>query len=143
MTLGYEIYNTGHPDKDYAILFASDDLEGNKEMLMYRKYAVGLLMHRQCGYIINIRAGGTKDFADDFLCIENGKAVPTSLSSTFDDRTPESTFANHDPRMSQTFLALGKQTEILNPNNLGTKKFPRLGDMGSWPSATGYHLIKY
>lgn len=143
MKLGYEIYNTGNPSKDYATLFTTDDLEGNKEMLMYRKYAAGLLMHRQCGYIINIRAGGTKDFADDFLCIEGDKAVPTGLSKTFDDRTPEGTFANRDPRMSQTFLAPGQQMDILNPKNLGTKKFPRLGDMGSWPSATGYHLIKY
>lgn len=143
MKLGYEIYNTGNPDKDYATLFTTDDLEGNKEMIMYRKYAIGLLMHRQCGYIINIRAGGTKDFADDFLCIEDGKAVPTGLSAKFDDRTPESTFTNRDPRMSQTFLAPGKQSEILNPKNLGARTFPRLGDMGSWPSATGYHLIKY
>ena len=144
MTLGYEIYKTGNPDKDYATLFTSDDLEGNKEMIMYRKYAVGLLMHRQCGYIINIRAGGTKDFADDFLCIEDDNtAVPTGLSATFDDRTPESTFTNRDPRMSQTFLAPGSQADILNPKSLGGKKFPRLGDMGSWPSATGYHLIKY
>lgn len=79
MTLGYEICNTGNPNKDYAALFTTDDLEGNKEMLMYRKYATGLLMHRQCGYIINIRAGGTKDFADDFLCVEDGKAIPTGL----------------------------------------------------------------
>lgn len=143
MKLDYEIYNTGHPDKDYAALFSADDLGGNKEIIMYRKYAVGLLMHRQCGYIINIRAGGTKDFADDFLCVEDGKAVPTGLSTNFDDRTPETTFTNRDPRMSQTFLTPGKQLEILNPKNLGTKKFPRLGDMGSWPSATGYHLIKY
>lgn len=143
MTLGYEIYNTGNPDKDYATLFTTDDLEGNKEMIMYRKYDVGLLMHRQCGYITNIRSGGTKDFADDFLCKEpDGTAKPISLSTTFDDSTPEKTFANRDPRMSQTFLAPGAQGAILN-TNLGSRSFPRLGDMGSWPSATGYHLIKY
>lgn len=143
MTLGYEIYKTGHPEKDYATLFTSDDLSGNKEMILYKKYAVGLLMHRQCGYIINIRAGGTKDFADDFLCKEpDGTALPTGLSSTFDDSTPEKTFANRDPRMAQTFLKPGDQASILN-TNMGSKSFPRLGDMGSWPSATGYHLIKY
>ena len=143
MTLGYKIYDTGNPDKDYATLFTSDDLEGNPEMIMYRKYAKGLLMHRQCGYIINIRAGGTKDFADDFLCKEpDGTALPTGLSLTFDDSTPEKTFANRDPRMAQTFLKPGDQASILN-TNMGSKSFPRLGDMGSWPSATGYHLIKY
>ena len=100
-------------------------------------------MHRQCGYIINIRAGGTKDFADDFLCKEpDGTALPTGLSLTFDDSTPEKTFANRDPRMAQTFLKPGDQASILN-TNMGSKSFPRLGDMGSWPSATGYHLIKY
>ena len=44
--------------------------------------------------------------------------------------------------MAQTFLKPGDQASILN-TNMGSKSFPRLGDMGSGPSATGYHLIKY
>lgn len=143
MKLDYKIYNTGKPKEDYNTLFTSDDLSGNPEIMLYRKYENGVFMHRQSGYIPNIYAGGTKDFVDDYLCIEaDGTAKPTALSLVFKDHTPEDVFNNRDPRLAQTFLDPRDARETLNGAN-SKLAFPRLGDMSNWVSATGYHLRKY
>lgn len=146
MKLGYEIYNTGNPDKDYSTLFISEDLSQNKEVIFYRKYAEGLLGHRMCGYIKNLRNGGTKDFVDDFLCLDSdGKARPVGLSHEYSNDTPEKEFTNRDLRLKQTFLEPGKEaaSEIFNQSALGKFCFPRIGDMTAWPCLTGYHTIKF
>lgn len=143
MTLGYSIYNTSKPKEDYKALFTSDNLEGNPEVMLYRKYENGVFMHRQSGYIANIFAGGTKDFVDDYLCLEaDGTAKPVGLSTIFKDNTPEETFDNRDPRLAQTFLDPRDAASTLNGAN-AKLTFPRLGDMTGWTSATGYHLRKY
>ena len=144
MKLGYEIYNTGKPKEDYATLFTSEDLGGNKEIMLYRRYENGVLMHRQTGYISNIFAGGTKDFIDDYLCVEaDGTAKPVALSRTFKDDTPEQVFDNRDPRMAQTFFDPRDFINLLNGKDPASLSYPRLGDMSGWVSATGYFLRKY
>lgn len=146
MTMGYEIYDTGNPDKDYTTLFTTDDLSSNKEVIFYRKYAAGLKRHRMCGYTVNLRNGGTKDFVDDYLCLDaDGVARPVALSHDYSNDTPEQEFANRDPRLSQTFLAPGNDAAkaLFEDGNLGKFTFPRLGNMTNWPTLTGYHAIKY
>lgn len=147
MNMGrYEIYNSSNPDKDYTVLFTSDDLSGNKEVIFYRKYAPSLLTHRMCGYVCGLRNGGTKDFADDFLCLDSdGKARPVALSRDYSNDTPEAEFKNRDKRMKQTFLEPGNDAAnaLFEDSKLHTLTFPRLGDMKGWPSLTGYHAIKY
>lgn len=162
MGMGYEIYDTGNPAKDYSVPFTSDDLASNKEVIFYRRYAPGLKRHRICGYTIGLRNGGTKDFVDDFLCIDaDGVARPVALSKDYSNDTPELEFTNRDPRLGQTFITpapLIKEGSNLTPEevaNLNTpaskffygtnakRSFPRLGGMDGWVSLTGYHPIKY
>ncbi len=146
MTMGYEIYNTGNPGKDYTTLFTTDDLSSNTEVIFYRKYAAGLKRHRMCGYTINLRNGGTKDFVDDYLCLDaDGVARPVALSHDYSNDTPEQEFANRDPRLSQTFLAPGNDAAkaLFEDGNLAKFTFPRLGNMTNWPTLTGYHAVKY
>lgn len=146
MKMGYEIYDTGNPNKDYTTLFTTDDLSSNKEVIFYRKYAAGLKRHRMCGYTVNLRNGGTKDFVDDYLCLDaDGVARPVALSHDYSNNTPEQEFANRDPRLSQTFLAPGNDAAkaLFEDGNLGKFTFPRLGNMTNWPTLTGYHAIKY
>ena len=165
MNLGYEIYNTGNPKKDYTALFTTDDLSKNKEVILYRKYEDPVHCHRMCGYTVNLRNGGTKDFVDDYLCIDHdGKARPVALSEDYSNDTPELEFTNRDPRLSQTFLAPGyvpneytdkgadgldadgnetPAKQLFEDANNGKYSFPRLGNMKTWPSLTGYHSIKY
>lgn len=146
MTMGYSIYDTGNPAKDYSTLFITDDLSSNTEVIFYRKYAPSLLMHRMCGYIPNLKNGGTKDFVDDFLCLDaDGVARPVALSHNYSNDTPEQEFTARDPRLTQTFLAPGNDAakELFEDASMAQKTFPRLGDMRTWPSLTGYHGIKY
>ena len=146
MGLGYEIYNTGNPTKDYTKLFTTEDLGTIKEVILYRKYAQGLKRHRICGYTLNLRNGGTKDFVDDFLCIDqDGEARPVALSQDYSNDTPEQEFTNRDPRLSQTFLAPGNDAAaaLFEDAAHAKRTFPRIGNMNGWPTLTGYHPIKY
>lgn len=146
MGMGYEIYNTGNPSHDYTVLFTTEDLGTINEVIFYRKYAEGLQRHRMCGYTVNLRNGGTKDFVDDFLCLDaDGVARPVALSHDYSNDTPEQEFTNRDPRLSQTFLAPGNDAAaaLFIDNAHATRVFPRIGNMNGWPTLTGYHSIKY
>lgn len=137
----YQVYNTGKPDQDYRTLFISPDLHGNPEVIMSRTYSTPGLAHRISGYIVSQSYGPTKDFVDDFLCIEpDGSAKPVALSQTFNDDVYENVFNNRDPRLTQTVLDPRQEKDILN-TQLG---YPFLKGMGqSWQSPTGYHFIKF
>ena len=144
--LGYSIYNATGDPHDYTTLFTSDDLAGNPEVIFYRMYAAGLKRHRICGYTINLRNGGTKDFVDDFLCLDSdGQARPIALSHEYSNDTPELEFTNRDPRLSQTFLTPGTEAAkaVFDDSNLANFSYPRIGNMTTWPTLTGYHPIKY
>lgn len=137
----YTLYNTGNPEMDYRTLFTSPDLHGNSEILFSRTYITPGLGHRVSGYIISQASGVTKDFVDDFLCIEpDGTAKPIALSSVYNEDTYDGYFDNRDPRLSQTILDPRKEKELLNT----AKGFPFLNGMGvSWESSTGFHFIKH
>lgn len=138
----YSIYNTGNPDSDYATLFNSEDLEGNPEVIMYRKYVLGLLGHRLCGYLVQSGNGATKDFVEDFLCKESdGSVKPVSLSQSYNDESIENELDNRDPRLTQIVLDPRHSKEILY--NKDQYVFPRVAGMTGWESATGYHVIKH
>jgi len=146
MGMGYEIYNTGNPIHDYTTLFTTEDLSTINEVIFYRKYSEGLKRHRICGYTLNLRNGGTKDFVDDFLCVDaDGVARPVALSHDYSNDTPEEEFTNRDPRLSQTFLAPGNDAAaaIFEDAAHAKRIFPRIGNMNGWPTLTGYHPIKY
>ncbi|MCC8187125.1 MAG: RagB/SusD family nutrient uptake outer membrane protein [Bacteroides sp.] len=145
----YEIHMTGNPSQDYASLFTSDDLAGNKEVILYRKYTTGILGHRLCGYIVQNGVGATKDFIDDFLCIEDGKALPLRATKRYQNNEYEplggyrleNVFRDRDPRLTQIVLDPGNSQGILF--NRDQFEFPRIAGMTGWQSATGYHVIKY
>lgn len=138
----YSLYTTGAPKSDYATLFTSEDLSDNPEVLMYRKYVLGLAGHRLCGYIVQSGVGATKDFVEDFLCIESdGTAKPVGLSSSFNDESIEDELTNRDPRLTQIVMDPRQSKEILF--NKDKFIFPRLAGMTGWESATGYHVIKH
>ena len=93
-----------------------------------------------------MRNGGTKDFVDDFLCVDaDGVARPVALSHDYSNDTPEEEFTNRDPRLSQTFLAPGNAAAaaLFEDAAHAKRTFPRIGNMNGWPTLTGYHPIKY
>ena len=83
----------------YTSLFASDDLASNKEVLMYRHYVDGVLMHSTLAYsYTDSQEGASKSLAEAFLC-SDGKPVYVK-EAFWTPRTAEKFFANRDPRLS-------------------------------------------
>jgi len=150
MKLGYSIYNTGHPESDYASLFNSEDLEGNPEIILYQKYVAGIQHHRLSGYITaNSQWGATKDLVDDFLCLEDDgmggkRAVPREVAlahGTYSEDTYADVLKNRDPRLTQVVLDPAKAHDILY--NKERYEFPRIAGMTTMESCSGYHVIKF
>jgi hypothetical protein len=82
---------------DYKSLFISDDLAGNPEVIMYRKYLDGVLAHNT-QYILYKEGmdGANKGFAESFLR-SDGKPV---YDQWFLPETVEDFFVDRDPRLS-------------------------------------------
>jgi hypothetical protein len=137
----HSLYNTGNPESDYRKIFTSTSLSGNPEVLLARVYEIPGLGHALSRNLTTMMAGATKDFVEDFLCIEpDGTAKPIALSSVYHDDEIEQIFDNRDLRLSQTILDPRMEVEIYHSDS---KMFPRFKGMGSaFQSVTGYHFIK-
>lgn len=139
----YKIYSTGNPDTDLRALFIQPDLAsfyGNgKEVIFYRQYDYPGVPHRQSGYIFAQTAGPSRDFVEDFLCVESdGTAKPVALSKSYKEDTYIEQFNNRDPRLGQTILDPRRELEILR-TEIG---YPRVPGMTGWMTPTGYYYIR-
>ena len=86
---GYPMY--------YQNQFVQEDLDGNKEAILYREYKDGVLTH-QTGRQ-DAAPGFSKDFMESFLC-KDGK--PIAISDLYQgDETLDIELTNRDPRMYQ------------------------------------------
>ena len=86
---GYPMY--------YQNQFVQEDLDGNKEAILYREYKDGVLMH-QTGRQ-DAAPGFSKDFMESFLC-KDGK--PIAISDLYQgDETLDIELTDRDPRMYQ------------------------------------------
>ena len=86
---GYPMY--------YQNQFVQEDLDGNKEAILYREYKDGVLMH-QTGRQ-DAAPGFSKDFMESFLC-KDGQ--PIAISDLYQgDETLDIELTNRDPRMYQ------------------------------------------
>lgn len=84
---------------DYNALFTSDDLEGNPEILIYRKYVDGVLAHSTLAYsFTEAQAGVSKSLAEAFLT-KDGLPVYVK-NALWVARTQEEFFADRDPRLT-------------------------------------------
>ena len=86
---GYPLY--------YRQQFIQEDLTSNKECVLARIYKKDLLMHGLSRSVNESGWGISKDFIDDFLCVD-GKSI--ALSSLYlGDDSLQMEMANRDPRM--------------------------------------------
>lgn len=84
---------------NYNALFTSDDLAGNPEILMYRKYMEGVLTHSTLAYSYQDPQGGaSKSLAESF---SKSNGFPVYFNDEFWMAPTDSAFfANRDPRLS-------------------------------------------
>lgn len=74
----YAIYSTNNPASDYYNLFLQEELRGNKEAIMARRYLKDVTMHNTTRQISDIPPSFSKNFVRSFLC-KDGK--PTDRKS--------------------------------------------------------------
>lgn len=126
---------------DYSSIFNSTDLSNNKEVIFFRKYIAGVLVHSLNNYILQRTTGMTKDCVEDYLC-NDGK--PIQLSNVYlGDENIESELRNRDPRLTMTILHPDDAQDILR-SAWAAYDYPRVnGQTGGYKSTTGYTLIKF
>lgn len=90
-------------DTDYRGVFNSLDLSGNPEVIMYRRYEVGILTHALMSYNnLEPQSGISRNAVESYLA-EDG--LPISLSPLYQgDRTIEDVMDNRDGRMAGTMV---------------------------------------
>lgn len=89
---------------DYRSLFNSMDLSGNPEMILYRKYEEGTLMHSLNTYSNQeAQSGGSKSAIDSYL-MDNGLPIRQNGSGYQGDEGIDNVMADRDPRITETFV---------------------------------------
>ena len=88
---------------NYREMFNSLSLAGNPEMILYRKYEIGVLTHALNSY--NNRepqTGVSKNAIESYLASDG---LPISISPAYQgDRSIEDVMANRDPRLHETIV---------------------------------------
>lgn len=102
----YSIYNTGHPESDYASLFNATDLTSNPEMIQAHYYERNVVENGIWGAYMfgNYIPCPTKALVQAYLMKDGTyySAQPGYQTKQFVDE-----FKNRDPRMSQTLAYPG------------------------------------
>ena len=137
----YDIYSTGKPKVDYFQFFGQEDYSNNPEVLLWRKYDVGLsLMHRVVSTNFRpVGRGMTKSLVDSYLCIDG---LPISQSPLYSgDNNINDVIKNRDPRLAQTIWIPGDLTKITGNDTVRFQK-PLIDGNGEYQCTTGYQLKK-
>ena len=86
---------------DYNALFSSDDLMSNTEVIFYRKYLSGILMHCVLTYNnAEAQTGANRALMEAYLTDEG---LPVHLDANWNPKTATEFFSNRDPRLNATF----------------------------------------
>lgn len=88
---------------NYRTVFNSADLGGKKEIILFRKYETGVLMHSLHSYVNKeAQTGASKNAIDAFLCKDG---LPIKVSPLYKgDKGITNVMGNRDPRMIETFV---------------------------------------
>ena len=136
----YSLYNTGDPENDYNAYHRIISLDGNPEVMYWRKYQLGIFTNHVQSYF-EYTGGATKSLVEDYLCADG---LPITLSPLYqgDDKI-EDVFVDRDPRLRQTVLHPDDAGKY-NYHNGDGRAYPRVAGMeGGFRTETGYHIIKH
>ncbi len=114
---------------DYASLFASEDLSGNPEVILYKRYIDTKNGHSVLNYnYLQPQTGPSRDFADAFLASDGLPVYAKDIN--FCPKKSEDYFADRDPRLGL----------IIRPD-----KYYIAGEdvSGAAYSRSGFSLCKY
>lgn len=135
----------GPPGKEYFSLFNQLDYTNNPEVIMWKKYDVGLGVYHWCSQYLPFGGGDigvSRSLMDDYLCTD-GKPISVSpLFRGYDSLLLEA--SDRDPRLAQSILLPGHDITINSPAGISDKKFvkPALDQSGPVRATTGYSTYK-
>lgn len=127
---GFSIYSTGNGAADYAGLFNSNALAGNKEMILWKDYDQSLDVGNYSALVLNFNFALSRSLAESYLNIDG---------SPFTDFTKPFVhlFDNRDPRMKATINYPG----WIQPGTTAPYKInPTMGGYGQikfYPATSG------
>lgn len=136
----YEIYNTGHPDKDYYDVFVIEDKTDLKEAILPVTYLKDKRQHGMSRTLWEANTGFSKDFVENYLC-SNGKPIAGNELYKGDANMRDES-ANRDPRFKQTILTWDFPTRVTTTSN-DTTYIADENEFISQFCYTGYKSIKY
>ncbi len=136
----YQLFSTGNPLQDYNAYHRILDVSGNPEVLVWRRYLLGIRANHVQNYY-SYTGGATRNFVEDYLCTDG---LPITLSNLYQgDDSIEEVFVNRDPRLRQTILH-PEDAGFYQYHNADGRDYPRIqGQPGGRTSSTGYHVIKH
>lgn len=133
---GFTIYNTGSPESDYTVLFTSQDLTSNPEVIFAN---VNVDQVKNSGWSENMfgdyETSPSKDLLQAYLMTDGNYY---SSQEGYETKLFVEEFENRDPRLKQTYAYPG--WELINTRNYsqgGGIYVQRLHK-----NFTGYHQIK-
>lgn len=121
----FEIYNTGNPNTDYAVLFQSEDLSNISEAMLVNVYDIDKDKTSGSGTVFgDYEQSISKALVNSYL-MTNGTRFTDQPN--FDTMTFVEEFQNRDPRLSQTLVYPGwisagstnPYIQVLNKNFTG------------------------
>lgn len=137
----YSIYNTGDPAVSYWRLFNQTDLSSNSEVMLWKKYDIGLGITHNVQRDLPWRGKAT---GISLSLVESYLNKDGSLAEDVDYSTLTSLAANRDPRFAQTVLLPGDVLTNVGYENTNTRVFttPYLDMAGEGRNTTGFMLYK-
>lgn len=133
---GFSLYNTGHPENDYSILFNSLDLTTNPEMIQAHYYDKSTASNGFWAYMFgNYIPCPTKDLVQTYL-MKDGSYY--SAQSDYQTKMFVEEFNNRDPRIYQTLAYPG--WELINTMTYAPGAGIYVQSLNK--NFSGYHQIK-
>lgn len=104
---GFTIYNTGAGATDFRNLFASNNLDGNKEVIMVQKNDAKVGIANNTHVVLDWQWALSRSLAYDFL-MKDG--TPYTAQTDYDKKDFVQLFVNRDPRLAETIMPPGFAT---------------------------------
>jgi starch-binding outer membrane protein, SusD/RagB family len=140
----FSVYR-GTEGQEYWSLFNQYDYTGNPEVMLWKKYDVGLgITHNMSRYIPHGtgRIGMSKSLIDSYLCTDGSPVSVSPLFLGYDSLWLE--VANRDPRLLQSLLLPGYPMVTNSPGGVNDRVYelPTLDGIADFRNTTGYAIYK-
>lgn len=139
----YSIHK-GPAGSEYGSLFNQTDLTGNPEVMLWKKFDIGLQVANNVSRSLSGGGGNigiSKGLIDSYLCSDGQPVSVSPLFLGYDSLNLEVT--NRDKRLVQSIFLKGYDQIANAPGNLNQKfNLPPIDGAGDFRNTTGYCIYK-